>query len=149
MGLNIIEINIPPLRQHLEDLPLLVDSLVARLNTKLKKRIRGVSREALELLQQYSWPGNIRELENMLELAINMSEGDFLEYDDFPCVARKVHGTSIGQKRPVLADAIAQVEREMLLDALQRTGGDKQRAAHLLQIHPSALYRKLKKYNIR
>lgn len=147
--LNIIEINIPPLRQHLEDLPLLVDSLVARLNTKLKKRIRGVSREALELLQQYSWPGNIRELENMLELAINMSEGDFLEYDDFPCVARKVHGTSIGQKRPVLADAIAQVEREMLLDALQRTGGDKQRAAHLLQIHPSALYRKLKKYNIR
>lgn len=117
------------MRQHLEDLPLLVDSLIARLNTKLKKRIKGVSRKALELLQQYSWPGNIREPENVLELAANMSEGDFLEYDDFPCVARKVRGKRSSEGRPALADTIAQAERVMLLNALQRTGGDKQRAA--------------------
>jgi len=98
-------------------------------------------------LQEYHWPGNVRELENILELAMNMTDEQFLDYDDFPCVVRKVQGNTNGKRRNLL-DVLSQVEKDMLINALKETRGDKKIAARMLGIHPSALYRKLKKHDI-
>jgi Transcriptional regulator containing PAS, AAA-type ATPase, and DNA-binding domains len=146
--LNIIELNIPPLREHMEDLALLVESLIAKLNIKLKKEIQGIDQEAVALLQKYHWPGNIRELENMLEVAINMTEGGILECDDFPYIMKK---TKMDQAESgvTLSNAKASTEKQLIMDALKQSGDDKKKAAAILAIHPSALYRKLKKYGIK
>lgn len=146
--LNIIELNIPPLREHMEDLALLVESLIAKLNIKLKKEIQGIDQEAVALLQKYHWPGNIRELENMLEVAINMTEGGILECDDFPYIMKK---TKMAQAESgvTLSNAKASTEKQLIIDALKQSGDDKKKAAAILAIHPSALYRKLKKYGIK
>lgn len=147
--LNIIEINVPPLKERSEDIPVLVTSLISKLNRKLRKQIKGITNEAILLLQQYNWPGNIRELENVLELAINMTEGDFLNYEDFPCIFRKINNNKGKSKdKPVLADIMAQTEKQILEATLKQTKGDKKLAAKILAIHPSALYRKLNKYSI-
>jgi transcriptional regulator with PAS, ATPase and Fis domain len=147
--LNIIEIDIAPLREHIEDIPLLVDSLISKLNVKISKHIKGISQEALTLLQQYQWPGNIRELENVLELAINMTEGYYLDYDDFPCIVKKLNINGNIKQNIALMDAKARTEKNMILSALKQSNGDKKVAARILAIHPSALYRKLKKYEIK
>lgn len=145
--LNVIRIDLPPLRERPEDIPLLIDSLLAKLSTKLRKNIKGISTDALNLLQEYHWPGNVRELENILELAMNMTDEQFLDYDDFPCVVRKVQRNTKGKRRNLL-DVLSQVEKDMLINALKETRGDKKIAARMLGIHPSALYRKLKKHDI-
>ncbi|MEN6350906.1 MAG: sigma 54-interacting transcriptional regulator [Syntrophomonas sp.] len=146
--LNIIEINVPPLREHTQDIPVLVNSLISKLNKKLHRKIDGISDEAINLLQQYNWPGNVRELENVLELAINMTEGIFLNYEDFPCVSRKIEVDKELSRKPVLSEILAQTERQILRDTLKHTNGDKKAAAKILAIHPSALYRKLNKYKM-
>jgi len=145
--LNVIRIDLPPLRERPEDIPLLIDSLLAKLSAKLRKNIKGISTDALNLLQEYHWPGNVRELENILELAVNMTDEQFLDYDDFPCVVRKVQGNTKGKGKNLL-DVLGQVEKDMLINALKETRGDKKTAARMLGIHPSALYRKLKKHDI-
>jgi len=147
--LNIVQINIPLLREHIEDIPLLVDSLISKLNVKIRKQIKGISQEALTLLQEYHWPGNIRELENTLELAINMTDSQLLDYEDFPCIIRKLNTDGNMQRNIVLLDAKARTEKNMIINALKQSNGDKKTAARLLAIHPSALYRKLKKYEIK
>lgn len=147
--LNIIEINVPPLRERTQDIPLLVNFLISKLNAKLHKQIDGISKEAMDLLQQYNWPGNVRELENILELAINMTEGTHLYVEDFPCVSRKIDDNNKHSEKPALSDILAQTERQILKDTLKHTKGDKKAAAKVLAIHPSALYRKLNKYNMR
>jgi PAS domain S-box-containing protein len=146
--LNIIELTIPPLREHSEDIPLLIDSLVSKLNVKLRRKVEGISEEALTLLQEYSWPGNIRELQNVLELAINMTDDFSLNVEDFPCILRKISSDSEPTQRSVLADIMYQTEKQVLMDALKKTKGDKKSAAELLAIHPSVLYRKLIKFKI-
>ncbi|HWP98094.1 MAG TPA: sigma 54-interacting transcriptional regulator [Syntrophomonadaceae bacterium] len=144
--LNIIQIDVPALRERLEDVPVLVDSLIAKLSAKLRKEIKGISPEALVILQEYHWPGNIRELENVLELAINMTEAEYLDYDDFPCVLKKIGDKRKLEGKSALAEIMALVEKQTIHDALKKTNGDKKMAAKLLAIHPSALYRKLNKY---
>lgn len=146
--LNIVELSIPPLREHAEDIPLLVDSLISKLNTKMRKQIDYISEDALKLLQQYTWPGNIRELENVLELAINMTDDSSLNIEDFPCILRKINTESALRSKSGLANIMYQTEKQVLEDALKQTNGDKKLAAELLAIHPSALYRKLSKYKI-
>ncbi|MEQ8200768.1 MAG: sigma 54-interacting transcriptional regulator [Syntrophomonadaceae bacterium] len=147
--LNIVQINIPPLREHLEDIPILVDALIPKLNAKINKQMKGMTKEAITLLQQYNWPGNIRELENMLELAINMSDKEYLVYEDFPCIVMKLDTKGRIEKNIILLDAKAITEKNMILNALKQSNGDKKIAASILAIHPSALYRKLKKYDIK
>ncbi len=146
--LNIIEINVPPLREHNDDIPVLIDALISKLNVKLRRQISGISSEAVTLLQQYDWPGNVRELENVLELAMNMTDNVILNYDDFPCVQRRISGNKKVGGKQVLSDILAQTEKQVLEDVLRHTKGDKRAAAQILAIHPSALYRKLNKYHI-
>lgn len=149
--LNVVRLDLPPLRGRLEDLPLLADSILKRINHKLGTNIEGVSTRALDQLEQYHWPGNVRELENLLERAVNlayMNQEKYLSIAHFASLfASSQFATGKAEDAPAtLPETLQQVEKEMISQALAKTGGNKNRAAKSLGIHVSALYRKLEKY---
>lgn len=82
--LNVININLPPLRDRKEDINILTEHFIQKLNKKLNKNIKGISKDCLVYLEEYHWPGNIRELENIIERAMNLCEGTFIESRDLP-----------------------------------------------------------------
>lgn len=151
--LNVVRLTIPPLRERIEDIPLLVDDLISRLNAHLRTSIHGINPAAMDLLQTYRWPGNVRELENLLERAINlchMKQQSLLTVDHFPSLANskfsKIEILDNGQTAlPNLLDGI---EEQLLRKALHEAEGNRAKTAQRLGIHSSALYRKLKKYGL-
>jgi len=151
--LNVVRLHIPPLRKRIEDLPVLVAGLMPRINQKLGTEVTRISEPALEVLRNYSWPGNVRELENMLERAINMAHirgADCIETGDLPAFLKKGTSPAVApdSSRWDLNEAIEELERNMIIQALEETGHNKTKTAQLLGIHSSALYRKLTKYGL-
>ena len=151
--LNVIRITIPPLRERREDIPLLVNALIDRLNAQLGMLVHGVEPSVLRIFEDYDWPGNIRELQNVLESAMNMSSSSVLMEKDFDRLlarisGRKRRGLLNGQPGNQLRQSKDSLERELLTDTLQACGGNRRRTAQLLGISRSVLYRKLKKYHI-
>jgi DNA-binding NtrC family response regulator len=136
--LNVVHIVVPPLRERRSDIPLLVDHFVQALNVKLGATFAGVDREAMRLLVANPWKGNVRELENVLERAMLLGEGDLIH-------ARFLAAVSPSTKpRPTeLRDAVREFERRHILEVLERTRYDKREAARLLGISLASLYRKL------
>lgn len=147
--LNVVLLQVPPLRERKSDLPLLVNELVKKLNRRLGTAVTSVTGEVMELFQQYNWPGNVRELENFLEQAINLSDRNVLYPDDFPVLVkrlnRQLHGDGTGGAVRPLAEVVREAERKAILQALAVTGHNKKEAARLLGIHRSVLYRKMDK----
>ncbi|VBB09881.1 fis bacterial regulatory protein hth signature [Lucifera butyrica] len=151
--LNVLEIKLPPLRERLEDLPFLVQTLISRINEKIGSDARGVTEESMALLTGYNWPGNVRELENILEQAVNWSEdaiidvskipgGPWRQDTDIPLEANEPEaGGRFRQK-------VEETEKELILRALQQTNGNKAGAARLLNMQRSVLYKKLKRMNV-
>lgn len=143
--INVINLKLPPLRERVEDIPLLTDYFIKRFNSELDMHITGISPEALALLQGYSWPGNIRELENCLERAFNYARGGGLLQAEHikltPSHAAEVVPLSLREAR-------AYAERKAIQRALSAAGGNKREAARLLEIDRSVLYEKLKRYNL-
>jgi transcriptional regulator with PAS, ATPase and Fis domain len=154
--LNVVQLKLPPLRRRMDDLPMLVSNLVIRLNKKLGTSVNSVSAKAMELLYNYSWPGNIRELENLLERAINLAHMNFhdsIQPPDFPSLyenkATQISQPSISMDdSKSLAEKMDDIEKELIIKALEKTNDNKSQAAKLLGMHSSALYRKLSKYNL-
>ncbi len=147
--LNVVRLNIPPLRERLDDLPLLVEKLMARINERVETRINMISDEALRLLSEYQWPGNIRELENLLESAIilaHMNHDKKINRRHFPSLLRQASPEEKGGTQPSLSDALDNLEKEMILHALEQSGGNRSQAAKILGLHTSAFYRRLEKY---
>lgn len=156
--LNVIPIHLPPLRDRREDIPLLVEHFIGRLNDKKGYKIDGVSREAMEVLISYPWPGNVREIENICQrLCILKGEG-VIGTEDLP---PKLH-----QSRPInsakapwaswmsegfpedgiaLDETVQQFENELILKALEKTGWNKNKAAQLLKMNRTTLVEKIKK----
>ncbi len=141
--LSVFPITIPPLRQRVEDIPLLVNHFVAKFNKKIGKKISSVTKETLNALESYHWPGNVRELESVIERAIITSQGSALQVlDRF----ETFHKQSTEDLK-ILAD----VERDHILQALQKTSWrieGKNGAAILLGINPSTLRARMRKYGI-
>lgn len=147
--LNVITIELPSLRERLEDIQPLTKHLIARLNQKLGTYVEGSSNEAMEILKGYSWPGNIRELENVLERTINISDERFIYPEHLPAQIRqsiRVEKTTYGQK--TLEHGMLEAERNIILDALRMAKGNKVQAAQMLGIHRSVLYKKLVRHNL-
>ncbi|MCB0282944.1 MAG: sigma-54-dependent Fis family transcriptional regulator [Calditrichae bacterium] len=137
--LNVIEINIPPLKHRAEDIPLLTTYFINRMNRDLNKNVHGASIEVLHLLQSHDWPGNVRELENVIERAMIFCEGDMIEASHLPSVfSSQSMDTSMSLK-----DSVAQFERKHISSVLNLTNGDKKEAARLLDLGVSSLYRKI------
>ncbi|HWQ74090.1 MAG TPA: sigma 54-interacting transcriptional regulator [Syntrophomonas sp.] len=151
--LNVVQLKIPPLRKRMDDLPILVSSLMDRLNKKLGTAVEDVSPEAMTLLKNYSWPGNIRELENLLERAINLAHMNFHDHilpTDFPSLydSKPAQIFLDTDDSKTLTEKMDDIEKAMIIQALEKTNDNKTQAAKLLGMHSSALYRKLSKYNL-
>ncbi|MDX1661406.1 MAG: sigma-54 dependent transcriptional regulator [Gemmatimonadota bacterium] len=153
--LHIIPIEIPPLRERKEDIPLLVHHFVAAIAAETGKPIEDVDEEAMDLLLRYDWPGNVRELENVLERAIVLCDKRTLGPENFPL--DQPLGSSSNAEAAVTAppigsvpldEAMERLEKSMIEKALDRAEGVKTRAAELLGIKTSALYYKLNKYGL-
>jgi two-component system response regulator AtoC len=149
--LNVLQISIPPLRERLEDIPLLVDHFVERNNARLGTEIRGVDPKALRLLLNHNWPGNVRELENLVERAVVLAEGDVIAPGDLPerlrepanPVAMVLSSGDLSVKK-----AVRVIEENLIRRALEKTGGNRTAAAKLLEISHRALLYKVKDYGI-
>ncbi|MBH0190147.1 MAG: sigma-54-dependent Fis family transcriptional regulator, partial [Nitrospira sp.] len=142
--LNVIELKLPPLRERLEDIPLLVAAFLKKCSEAGRKEVKGVSESALAMLMDYPWPGNVRELENVIERAVTLSRGEKISPDDLPQAVQGARGD-----RRVLDEAaekslpLHEIEKEYIKKILDKTGGNKYQAAHALGIDRKTLYRKL------
>lgn len=148
--LNVLEISIPPLRERLEDLPLLVNHFIRVLGEKNRKQVRGVNRGFLEALSGYSWPGNVRELENVVERAIILSRSDILEASDLPpAITESWSGDmEAEQSRDNMDDYLMQGEKKALIRALKDNQGHREKTAEALGISRRSLQYKLKKHGL-
>ncbi len=144
--LNVIPVRLPPLRQRRDDIPLLVDHFLARFPGPTGQK--EISREVMETLARYDWPGNVRELENIIERAVILCENDQIGMEDLP--EKVVQGPS--RKGSLIVDtptmSLDELEREYILKVLNHTSWQKKRAAEILGINASTLYRKLLSYGI-
>ena len=159
--LNVVPIQIPPLRERREDIPLLADHFIAKFNERLKKQIVAISPEAVEQLVAYNWPGNIRELENLMERTILFCEGPEIRVSDLPpeivgvAVPASTATTDEGPRPAAgsLKEAVRaeteRVERELIQRALDATGGNVTQAARKLKISRKSLQTKMKELGLR
>ncbi len=140
--LNVIRLEVPPLRERLDDLPLLAGQILVRLNARLGKTVRAIAPEALEALRSYLFPGNVRELENLLERAMIFAESDTLGLHD---LALPQAGRPLPSPAPATLDGM---ERQAIIAALQRWEGHRTRAAAELGISRRTLLNKIRQYGI-
>ena len=144
--LNVFEITIPPLRKRLEDLPGLVEHLIRRHNAEMKTNYKGVDSATMRILMSMPWKGNIRELDNVLERAMILGNGEWISPADLPGQP-SVGDRDLGAEDN-LAKAVELYEKSHIERTLGKSGGDKIRAAELLGLSLSTLYRKIEKLNI-
>ena len=160
--LNVISIHIPPLRERKDDMPLLVEHFLkkkhnqAANNNNNKKKITGVSKEAMQVLSEYDWPGNIRELENIIERAVILTKGPTIERQDLPdflqgmdrplAVKAQISGNNTGVRS--LREALKNPEKQVIQQALEQVAGNRKKAAANLGINRTTLYNKMKKYGL-
>jgi len=146
--LNVFPIHIPPLHERPEDIPLLAEHFIVEFNSKLGLDVEGISPRALSLLMAYMWPGNVRELENAIERAVILVESGLLEPQHLPERVRKCMNIEDGLFDLKLKSNIKAFERQVIVEALRRTGGNRTQAAKLLGISLRALLYKIKEYGI-
>jgi PAS domain S-box-containing protein len=149
--LNVILIRIPDLAQRSEDVPLLIDHFVQRFNQRMGRGIRGLADEAMALLMRYPFPGNVRELENVLEHAYIVSRSPYITTEDLPAYLSR--GRALDARRPTngpwIASGAADLDRQRLIDCLRRNAWNLPRAARELGMHRTTLWRKVKRLGLR
>ncbi|HJZ85232.1 MAG TPA: sigma 54-interacting transcriptional regulator [Polyangia bacterium] len=150
--ISVIRIDVKPLRERPEDVPLLCEHFLERMARQAGRRIRGFVPEALAAMRAYSWPGNARELRNAIERAVVLGEGDLVQLSDLPPEISHAQApsarTAAALASPALARPMREWERDAIVAALAATRGNKAQAAALLEIDRSTLYKKLKDYGI-
>jgi len=146
--LNVIQIHVPPLRKRKADIPPLVDHFIRKFGEKEGKQLEGISAEAMNLLVQYAFPGNIRELENVMERAVVFCEGDYITSADLPVFLKEKKEEDLIGSDLSLTDKIQRLEIMEIKNALQENNGIKSRAARALGITERMLGYKIKIYNL-
>lgn len=153
--LNVLPVRLPPLRERIEDIPLLIRNFIAKFSKDMDKTVSGVSPEALSLLLKYSWPGNVRELENTIERAMILAEQDTLTAENFSAeLSQKSASPEISHNHGSfydgysLKEAQRELEKRIITKALMATGGNRTKASQLLEISHPSLLTKIKAYNI-
>jgi len=152
--INVVNLELPPLRERLSDIPLLAEHFLRKYTERCRKRISGFSPEALECMQRYQWPGNVRELENCVERAVVLTRNSQILKSDLPpqvvLAAERGVGLNLSGSRPgsTLKEALAEPERRILLEALEAHNWNRSRAAEALHINRTTLYKKMKRLGI-
>jgi PAS domain S-box-containing protein len=146
--LNVMKLEIPPLRDRREDVTVLIDHFIEKLNTKTGKQIRSFSKAAMRFMLEHNYPGNVRELENIIEHAFILCKGAEIKITHLPRYL--LPATEKGASRePIGIQRLADLEKKVILETLERHKGDRGRAAEELKVHRSTLWRKMKKYGVR
>ena len=157
--LMVIPVEIPPLRERLEDIPLLITHFIERFNTEFNKKTRGLAPDAMNCCEQYGWPGNVRELRNVVERAMILENKEFLGMEDLPQAIRaplenvdgagSAGGAGIAEfELPAGGYGLREMEEQMVRSALERTEGNQSRAAELLDISRDSLRYKMRKLGL-
>ena len=149
--LNVIRLIIPPLRERREDIPLLLDHFIDRINLKQSKQIKKISPSAMKILLDYDFPGNVRELENIIEHAIILTKGIEIQPRNLPSYLKSKERESLARANISEEQDLAvleRVEHDLIASALERNGGNTAATARELGIHRSTLWRKMKRYGI-
>src|SRR3989338_2395034 len=157
--LNVVPIELPPLRNRKEDFEPLVDFFIQKYNKRLEKRIKAIDTHALDVLKEYHWPGNIRQLENVIERMVLLSEGTTLQVSNIPDEISQITSISIpafhpdklsktGSFKDIVKETTGHVERNLILKALEETHGNVSRAAKNLGISRKSLQNKIKEYGV-
>lgn len=162
--LNVVPIHLPPLRDRPGDIPLLVEHMLARFNGRLKKNVKRLTPEAEAAFRAYSWPGNVREMENVLERLVLFCEGEEIGLELLPEELKSGGASSAGASaaprldrdltgrvsmKELVRETTAQLEKELIIQALDQTSGNVTRAAQLLMISRKSLQNKMKEFNLR
>lgn len=146
--LNVIEFHLPPLRERSEDIVALAESFIEKYNHILGSKVMGINEQAKKVLQDYSWPGNIRELENAIERAANYVWEGEIGIDNLPGqIIQLDHEQSVSNSS--YRSSLIDFEKEMLVDVLKKTNGNRSAAARMLNLSRSAFYDRLAKYNLK
>ncbi len=149
--LNVLQISLPPLRERIEDIPLLIDHFIDRNNERLGTRMQGVDAKARRLLLSHHWPGNVRELENLIERAVVLAEGDAITAEDLPDRLRQPANplaVVLASGELSIKKAVRVIEETLIRRALDKTRGNRTAAARLLEISHRALLYKIKDYGV-
>jgi two-component system response regulator AtoC len=154
--LNVMQIQIPPLRERREDIPLLCHHFVKKFNTRFKSHVVDISKDSMSVFLNYSWPGNVRELENVIQRGLVLASGDSITKDNLPSLFHESEKTTpndgwleMAMDNMSLKSAQKKLEEKFIRFALADSDGNKSRAARLLEISYPSLLSKIKEYNIR
>ncbi len=146
--LNVVSVTMPPLRERTEDIPLLSAYFVQKYTRESSRPVAGISREAHALLKNYDWPGNVRELENAIERAVVLGSSDHIRPEDLPeSLVERQQPAHEGELR--YHDAVNSMKRQLILRAVQESGGNFTEAAKLLDLHPNYLHRLVRNMDLR
>ena len=148
--LQVISIELPPLRERTGDVPMLIDHFIGELSAEHDRQIRGISPEARTLLVRYSWPGNVRELRNCIENMVVLAVGPQLEASDVPTAIAEEGGSarSGGGSYSLAGRSLVEVERDLIAQNLELMKGNREKTAKVLGIGERTLYRKIKEYGL-
>ena len=154
--LNVINIKTPSLRERQDDIPLLANHFLAKYNEKLNKTIASISTEAMNILKAYSYPGNVRELENMIERTVALESGSTILPESLPPMVNTTSGRKMASSNEIeigdsgldLDKVMGQIEKELLIKAIHTAGGVKKKAAKLLNISFRSMRYRVEKYNL-
>jgi len=149
--LNVASIHLPPLRERKEDIPLLADHFIRDINIRLGSDLSGLSPEAMEFLLVRSFPGNVRELANVLERAAIQSRGNIITLDDLRMTSRRLPASFpswVSEKTISLHETLESVEKSLITNALQNNDGVQSKAAEILGVSPKNLWKKIRKHGI-
>jgi DNA-binding NtrC family response regulator len=145
--LQVMPVHLPPLRERRGDIPILAGYFIDRFNREFRKRVRGLRPATVTMLEQYQWPGNIRELRNAIERAMLLADGDWLEPEDFTTLTRTVTASQF--KLPPEGVNLDELERQLLVQALERAGGNQTQAAQLLGINRDQVRYRVEKFGLK
>jgi transcriptional regulator with PAS, ATPase and Fis domain len=152
--IQVVPVELPPLRERPNDIAELVEAFVRRVNIKRKRAVTGVTEAALSALIAYEWPGNVRQLENVVERMVLLRADGLIDTEDLPARMQQAVRPARPQAAELpedgidLRDAVEQFENKLILQALERTGWNKNRAAAVLRMNRTTLVEKLKKKNL-
>ena len=147
--LNVVPLRIPPLRERIEDIPLLIAHFIAKYNQKNSRRVGGVSPEARALMMGYGWPGNVRELENIIQRMMAVSTNEILGVTDLPEEIRGMETVNQAKPKGLVRETVGYAEKSVIRDALAQTNGNVTRAAKVLGWSRATLQNKMKRYGLR
>ena len=146
--LHVMPLVLPPLRERTGDIPLLIDYYVDRFNREFRKKVRGVNPEGQTLLEHYRWPGNIRELRNAIERAMLLVDREWLTSQDFPSLTRQASSATLFRLPPEGVN-LEDVERQLVMQALERSRWNQTHAGHLLRINRDQVRYRIAKFGLR